>query len=118
MIKCFECIKLEKHNKLRWSQVLDGVVVLAGNSYCYEHLKKEVGWDNDTRQGKDDSSLHIGDRLSQPAVCDICGKTKEEHNHQQVLKKKGINKGKLLREYFWCSENKSDFRQYKERGEG
>lgn len=71
------------------------------------------------RQGKDKTELYTyNSKKSQPAVCDICGKTKEEHNHQQVLKKRGINKGKLLREYFWCSENKSDFRQYKERGEG
>lgn len=80
MIKCFECIKLEKHNKLRWSQVLDGVVVLAGNSYCYEHLKKEVGWDNDTRQGKDNIEVKPNVQMSQPVVC-IDG---ELHEYKEI----------------------------------
>ena len=44
-MKCFECIKEEYHKKRKWSQVADAECLLNGYSYCYEHLKKEVGWE-------------------------------------------------------------------------
>lgn len=44
MTKCFQCIKDEHHNKIKWSHVADAVVILAGTGYCYEHLKKELDW--------------------------------------------------------------------------
>lgn len=45
-MKCFQCIKEEYHKKRRWSQVADAVTILQGNTYCYEHLKNELGWDD------------------------------------------------------------------------
>ena len=45
MSKCFQCIKEEHHGKIRWNMVKDAIVILNGTGYCYEHLKKEVGWD-------------------------------------------------------------------------
>ena len=48
-VKCFQCIKDEYHNKIKWSEVSEAICIINGNSYCYEHLKKEVGW-NDVKQ--------------------------------------------------------------------
>jgi hypothetical protein len=45
MTKCFQCIKEEHHGKIKWSAVLDAVVILSGTGYCYEHLKKELNWE-------------------------------------------------------------------------
>ena len=44
MIKCFQCIKDEYHQKIKWSQVEEAVVILQGQSYCFKHLSKEVDW--------------------------------------------------------------------------
>lgn len=43
--KCFQCIKDEYHNRIKWSQVMDAIVILAGTGYCYKHLKKELNWE-------------------------------------------------------------------------
>ena len=47
MIKCFQCIKDEYHKKIKWSQVNETVVILNGTSYCYDHFKKEMGWEKE-----------------------------------------------------------------------
>ncbi len=52
-VKCFQCIKDEYHNKIKWSEVSEAICIINGNSYCYEHLKKEVGW-NDVKQKETD----------------------------------------------------------------
>ena len=43
-LKCFQCIKDEHYEKIKWSRVEDAVVILNGYTLCYTHLKKELGW--------------------------------------------------------------------------
>lgn len=47
-MKCFQCIKEEYHKEIKWSQVADAVCIINGQSYCYRHLKKEIGWEENT----------------------------------------------------------------------
>ena len=49
MSKCFQCIKNEYYKKIKWSAVMDAIVILNGTGYCYEHLMKELGWDKKQR---------------------------------------------------------------------
>jgi len=42
MIKCFQCIKDERHKKIKWSQVEEAVSIINGTAYCFKHLNEEV----------------------------------------------------------------------------
>ena len=42
MIKCFQCLKDEYHQKIKYSQVQEAVVIISGQSYCFKHLLKEL----------------------------------------------------------------------------
>jgi hypothetical protein len=53
MSKCFQCIKDWYHTRIKWSNVEDAIVILNGTGYCYEHLKKEIGWDKSKRNPQD-----------------------------------------------------------------
>ena len=44
MIKCFQCIKDEYHNKIKWLEVSEAVCIINGTAYCFKHLSKEIGW--------------------------------------------------------------------------
>jgi hypothetical protein len=51
-MKCFQCIKEERHGKRKWSEVEDAVTTISGQTYCYEHLKQEIGWVDEKEQRK------------------------------------------------------------------
>lgn len=43
-MKCYECLKEEAFEKIKWSQVNESVTIFEGNGLCYEHLLKTAGW--------------------------------------------------------------------------
>lgn len=44
MIKCFQCLKDEYHEKIKFKEVQEAIVIISSQSLCYKHLSKEVGW--------------------------------------------------------------------------
>jgi len=51
MIKCFQCIKDEYHGKIKWSQVEEAICIFNGTTYCFKHLKEEMGWEENEEVG-------------------------------------------------------------------
>lgn len=49
-MKCFRCIKDEKHGKIKWSAVQDAITIIDGYCFCYKHLSDEVGWNKEVRK--------------------------------------------------------------------
>ena len=45
-MKCFQCIKEEYNQKIKWSQVEEAVTIINGQAFCFKHLLKEVDWED------------------------------------------------------------------------
>jgi len=51
-IKCFQCIIDEYNQKIKLSQLEEAVCIISGQSYCFKHLQKEIGWDKEKKSGE------------------------------------------------------------------